>query len=264
MPFVNNKGVKIHYELEGQGPPLVIQHGISGTLESWRRYGFTQELGKDYQLILVDARGHGRSDKPHESEAYRADIVAGDYVTILDVLGIQKAHYYGYSMGGMTGFSCIARYALPRFHSLIIGGASPYGLRTEAEKEARMQRIADMQKNGMQAIVNYYEKREGPQSPAWKAFVLANDSLAIVALEKARLTWSGAEDILENIGVPCLIYVGEADPYCASAREGVKHMPNAIFITLTGLTHIQCSSRSDLVLPHVKKFLAEVSRNIKK
>ncbi len=156
MLFANNNGVRIHYEVEGKGPALILQHGIGATLERWRQYGFTQELGKYYRLILVDARGHGQSDKPHDPEAYKAARIAGDYVAILDILGIQKAIYYGYSMGGMIGFNCIARCALSRFHAPIFGGASPFGLRTEAEKAARMQRIADMQKTGMQALIDYY------------------------------------------------------------------------------------------------------------
>jgi hypothetical protein len=70
LPYANNNGVKIYYEVEGEGPPLVLGHGLSGTLNHWWRLGYVDALRHDFRLILFDARGHGRSDKPHESSAY--------------------------------------------------------------------------------------------------------------------------------------------------------------------------------------------------
>ena len=67
MPYVNSNGVHIYYELEGQGPPLVLAHGGTGSLGAWRQYGYTDALRREFQLILFDARGHGRSDRPHEA-----------------------------------------------------------------------------------------------------------------------------------------------------------------------------------------------------
>ena len=63
MTYANNQGVRIHYEVAGDGPPLVLQHGLGGTLEVNRIAGWGA-LQDDYRLVLVDARGHGASDKP--------------------------------------------------------------------------------------------------------------------------------------------------------------------------------------------------------
>ena len=104
MPFANNNGVKIYYEVEGQGPPLVLAHGISMGLNNWRRNGYTDALKKDFQLVLYDARGHGRSDKPHEPAAYGLLNMAEDVVAVLDDLGIGQAHYFGFSMGAKVGY----------------------------------------------------------------------------------------------------------------------------------------------------------------
>ena len=71
MPCANNEGVRIYYEVEGQGPPLVLMHGITDSLEVFRLVGYVEALKSDYRLILIDARGHGASDKPHDSDAYR-------------------------------------------------------------------------------------------------------------------------------------------------------------------------------------------------
>lgn len=78
MPHAWNDKVRIHYEVEGSGPPLVLQHGITQTLDAWRRAGYVDALKSRYRLILVDARGHGASDKPHDPTAYRLASRAGD------------------------------------------------------------------------------------------------------------------------------------------------------------------------------------------
>ncbi len=84
MPFIDNNGVRIYYEVEGRGVPLMMVHGLGNSTFEYRLNGYVEPLSKTYQVILVDVRGHGRSDKPHEPEAYRAELVAKDLVAILD------------------------------------------------------------------------------------------------------------------------------------------------------------------------------------
>jgi pimeloyl-ACP methyl ester carboxylesterase len=67
MPYVGNQGIRIHYKVEGQGPPLVLQHGSTSSLQAWYQNGYVEPLKPHYQPILVDARGHGASDKPHDA-----------------------------------------------------------------------------------------------------------------------------------------------------------------------------------------------------
>jgi pimeloyl-ACP methyl ester carboxylesterase len=64
MPYVISDGIRIHYEVEGDGPPLVLQHGFGQKASSWRLGGYVDALKSQYRLVLVDARGHGESDKP--------------------------------------------------------------------------------------------------------------------------------------------------------------------------------------------------------
>lgn len=123
MPYATNDGLRIHYRLDGNaaGPPLVLQHGYSMSLHDWYDPGYVDTLGAAYRLILIDARGHGASDKPHDPDAYRAARMAGDVVAVLDALGLARAHFFGYSMGGRIGFA-LAREAPARLHSLVLGG----------------------------------------------------------------------------------------------------------------------------------------------
>jgi pimeloyl-ACP methyl ester carboxylesterase len=180
MPYANNHGVRIHYQVEGEGPPLVLHHGFSDSLESWYEMGYVVPLQHDYQLILIDARGHGASDKPHESTAYTVQHQAADVVAVLEALALPTAHFFGYSMGGRIGFA-LAKYAPTHFTSFIIGGSSPYG----APRNVQDQMLRLLQQ-GATAYVSMVEQ-QGAISPALKARVLANDLEALKALRVAQM-----------------------------------------------------------------------------
>jgi pimeloyl-ACP methyl ester carboxylesterase len=83
MPHANNDGVRIYYEREGSGPPLVLHAGFMQRLQHWQDFGgFVAALKDDYDLIRLDPRGHGGSDKPRDPAQYTydrrvADVLAG-------------------------------------------------------------------------------------------------------------------------------------------------------------------------------------------
>lgn len=99
VSYATNEGVRVHYEIVGKGEPLVLQHGYSQDSGEWREFGYVAPLSERYRVVLVDMRGHGRSDKPHDGEAYALKNLVGDVVAVLADAGIQRAHYWGYSMG---------------------------------------------------------------------------------------------------------------------------------------------------------------------
>ena len=70
MPYFDNEGIKIYYEIVGEGPPVVLIHGFPANLERWKETNWVTTLKEDYQLILLDCRGHGKSDKPHDESYY--------------------------------------------------------------------------------------------------------------------------------------------------------------------------------------------------
>jgi pimeloyl-ACP methyl ester carboxylesterase len=123
MPYAENNQVRVHYRVEGSnGTPLVLQHGFTESIVDWSDCGYVDVLRARHRLIMIDARGHGGSDKPHYPEAYRLEARVGDVVTVLDILGIAKAHFWGYSMGGWIGFG-MAVFAPERVDRLVIGGS---------------------------------------------------------------------------------------------------------------------------------------------
>lgn len=256
MPYVDNDGVSIHYVVEGAGPPLVLQHGLAVSLEWWCQMGYVEALESDYQLVLIDARGHGASDKPHDPEAYRMALRAADVVAVLDDLNIGKAHYLGYSMGGWIGWG-IAKYAQERFRSLIIGGADPY----ESDPEEPNFWL-ELFSKGMETFLATAEPMFGSRwTPELKAMGQATDLEALIALTSVQERL-GFEDILPAITVPCLVVAGEAAGEYSGAKECVKRMPNATFVSLPGLSHIEAVYRIDLALPHIRAFLASVETGV--
>ncbi len=248
MPYADNNGVRIYYQVEGNGPPLVLQHWSTSSIQGWYRNGYVEPLKSDYQLILVDSRGHGQSDKPHDSPSYALPRRVSDVVAVLDDLGIEKAHYYGYSMGGWIGFG-MAKHAPERVRTFIIGGAHPYARSAEA--------FQGVDGTDPEAFIAALEAVAGnPLTPETKAELLANDLQALVAAMNDR---DSIEDVILTMTMPCLLYVGEADARLPKVQACVKSMPNASFVSLPELDHAQGYIRSDLVLPHVMKFLQENS-----
>jgi pimeloyl-ACP methyl ester carboxylesterase len=249
MPYVESEGVRIHYQVEGAGSALVLQHGVTDSLASWYEFGYVSALATDYKLILLDARGHGGSDKPHEPVAYEPSLFVGDILAVLDQLHIAKAHFWGYSMGGRIGFAA-AKYAPERFSSFIIGGAHPY----REGREALTPWLQELRK-GAGAIATLWEV---PLSRALQARLLTNDMDAIVAYWRQRMESPGFEEVLPTLPMPCLLYAGEADGRYANAKGCATHIPNATFVSLPGLKHAEGFFRSDLVLPHVTRVLGTV------
>jgi pimeloyl-ACP methyl ester carboxylesterase len=248
MPYITHQGIRLHYQIEGQGPPLVLQHGFSSSLAAWYQFGYVQALSQHYQLILLDARGHGLSAKPHEPAAYTLPSRVGDIVAVLDALGIPHVHFFGYSMGGWIGFG-MAKYAPERVWSLIVGGAQPY-------PDCNWEVFRQVQGTDPEAFMAALEAVMGERLPAkLKPLILANDLQALTAAAQER---SSVEEVLPTMPMPCLLFVGEADVRYPAMQVCAKHIAQATLISLPGLNHVATFIRSDLVLPHITRFLATV------
>jgi pimeloyl-ACP methyl ester carboxylesterase len=255
MPYATHQDVRIHYQVEGEGPPLVLQHGFTHSLTHWYMAGYVDALKTTYQLILVDARGHGASAKPHDPAAYTAVLRVSDVVAVLDALHLRKVHYCGYSMGGWIGFA-LAQYVPERFHSLMLGEMHPY-----KRAPASLNQRVELLRQGMDAFVASVEAHSGPIAPQRRALLLANDAQTLLASQLSMRDAPSFEAVLPTITMPCLLFAGDADtehyPY---VTQCVPHMPHVTFIALPGLNHLECFNRSDLVLPHVTTFLAQVTQ----
>src|SRR5262249_15877802 len=118
----DSNGVKIRYVTEGRGEPIVLLHGWMSDSSMWGRLD-TNPARKEFQLIAVDLRGHGKSDKPHDPEKYGPEM-AEDVVRLLDHLKLPKAHLVGYSMGAIVAAKVAATHP-ERVLSIVYGRRAP-------------------------------------------------------------------------------------------------------------------------------------------
>lgn len=248
---IDNEGVRIHYEVEGQGPPLILAHWWTGSLEDWRMFGYVDALKDDYRLILIDARGHGQSDKPHDPAAYTPEQQVGDIVAVLDELGISKAHYFGYSMGGTMGWA-FAKYTPDRLDSLIIGGKAPESY----DPSDDISRIRDLGSEGWARMIVDLAGYFGYTQPEIYTQYVANDIEAVVADAQSF----NAEDFtadLSSMTMPVLLLAGTKDEDHAALKDAAEVLPAASFASLIDQDHATAFMETNMVVERVKGFLEQ-------
>lgn len=250
MPTIQNNGVHINYQVEGAGSPLALHHGFSQSLETWYDNGFVEALKQAHQLILIDSRGHGASDKPRNPDDYSLEQRTADVVAVLDALGINQTHYFGYSLGGWVGFG-LAQFAPHRLRSLTLGGAQPYGQSMAAYR--------DMLKEGLENCLALLEKAAGISLPDHvRQRFLKNDVGALLAAygnDRPDIS-----HILPAVSIPCLLFAGEEDPLHPLVKRCADELPGAGFVSLPALNHIQAGIQMKAMLPHLAQFLAKLDR----
>lgn len=138
MPYAHVNGINLHYDIYGQGQPLVFINGLGQPSIAWEPE-LIQALAKTHQVVTYDNRGTGLSEKP--DEAYSIAQFASDAIALLDVLNIPRAHMFGVSMGGMIAQELGAHYP-QRVASLILGCTTPGGKNAVAAPPESMKMLA--------------------------------------------------------------------------------------------------------------------------
>ena len=159
MALVPVNGIRLNVEVHGQGMPVIMLHGFTGDLTTWRP--LAAALGGRYTTALVDLIGHGESDAPEDPARYSMERCVDDLLTLADRLEISEAVWLGYSMGGRVGLSLGAT-APERCRALILEGASG-GIESERERATRVStdralaiRIED---RGVASFVEHWESQ---------------------------------------------------------------------------------------------------------
>ncbi len=248
MATTKSGDVRIHYEVEGEGPPLVLHHWTFSSLDGWVDLGYVEALRRHATLILIDSRGHGASNKPVDSAAYSLEERVRDVTHVLDDLGIQRTHFFGFSMGGWIAYG-MAIHAQDRLCSLVIGGAHPFVQSMQGARDLLMLGVDQ----GAQAFLDEWEAGAGPLTPAQRARILHYNYPAMVAAARDRDDL-GAQ--LDRIRVPCLLMVGEEDGICAQVRAASERIANARLVTFPGKGHGGTIEDVDRVVPLVLEHIA--------
>jgi len=242
MPYIVNDGVKIYYRVEGAGETIILQHGFFGSSEDWYEWGYVDELKKSFRLIIVDGRGHGKSDKPHSPELYSPYKRGEDIIRVMDSEGISKCHYMGYSMGGWISFG-LMKFFKERFYSFILDGIHPF----ETDMLGLQEAVKTMEEWVLEDKTISEEGRER---------FLSNDKEALLAaVTKKR---EDNSKLLIELEVPCLLMDGDQDEIYDKVKEASKLSENIKFVSIKGADHSGSFHESQFVLSQVKSFLEGV------
>lgn len=249
--FFDSNGVKIHYTIEGKGEPVLLIHGFTANIQvQWELPGIIKALSSDYQVIAIDNRGHGKSEKPHDAKKYGKEMVE-DAVRLLDHLKIKKAHVVGYSMGAMITSKLVATHP-DRLLSATLGGSG--GLR-EGRDATFFNQLAESleQGRGMGTLIEALTPpgRPKPSKEQLDAIntmlTLMNDTKALAAVARGFKELGVAEDKLKANRVPTLALVGGDDPLKqgVDALDGV--MANLNIVVIKDTDHMTAFSSPEFV-----------------
>jgi pimeloyl-ACP methyl ester carboxylesterase len=249
MPFLTNADVPIHYEVTGQGPALLLLHGAGSSAQEWDDHGYIGRLAPHFTVITIDQRGHGQSGRPSSAEAYSPVRRMSDVLAVMDVLEIENAHVFGYSMGGWNAM----RFAMAhpeRVRSLVLGGFNPYPMSVNAPLVAPMRK---MSRGRLWRIVRddfFLKVRQRLFPDQSKLFVSASTRATTEPID--------IELAVERVTMPVLMFIAEFDQTfdVELGRQFAERLHSACFEMVRGEDH-GVNRRSGKVLSLVEPFLLE-------
>lgn len=253
-------GVELSYDVVGEGEPILLLHGSALSRAIWRGFGYTKALRENHRVITMDLRGHGRSSKPHNQDAYAMELLVADALAVLDAADAARAHFGGYSVGSRVGFS-LAVAAPERLFSLTTLGGT---FRIQPGSVGQLffpDYDAALGSGGMAGFVAGWEQRIGaPLDAQTKAAFLANDATALRAyFRQTEAEEAIAESAVAAISIPALLLAGSRDAArLADSRRAAELMPHAKLVELPGRNHGTTLVPAQPVLDEWLPFLAGV------
>lgn len=219
MPtFTSFDGTEIDYDDVGAGPPVLLLHGFAAERQAnWVQPHVVPALvDAGHRVVAPDARGHGRSGKPHAPEAYSKLAMPRDAQALLDHLGIGSVHLVGYSMGSFVSMKLAPME--PRVKSVVLGGLGDSF--SVIENPKRRKGIADaLLADDPASITN-------PGAAGFRVFAESTgaDRAALAAIQQAE---SDPPVDPGAIAVPTLVLTGDADDLVGSPQELAAKIPGA-------------------------------------
>jgi pimeloyl-ACP methyl ester carboxylesterase len=270
MPRVEVNGLAIAYERFGEGPPLVLLHGLACGQRMWRRQ--VAALAQRYQVIVYDMRGHGASDAPDDPAQYSAEHLARDFIALLDALGIAKAHVVGFSLGGGPALALALR------HPQRVGALVLAGVGSGAENPWISERLAEIwigyaREGGMPKMVGEmlrsdffktYANRSARARRHMRALIcqhplhgICHTLAGVVARRRSLFRMTGT---LAKLHAPTLILLGQQDGVCQkSARLLHASIGGSTLLRVPGAGHMLPLEAPAAFNAAIAQFLAQRS-----
>ncbi len=268
MPYTEINGVNLNYEVHGEsGEPLVLVHGYTGDITDWRHQ--LPAFAESHRVLIVDNRGHGRSDAPADRSAYTIGQMASDVQALTRELGFKRFHLLGHSMGG----AIVQEMALEtpeRLLSLTLHDTTDgfgRGLMNPVVVAWRDWRFRVAEEEGMTAVARMNSPFPPPPHMPAERLEETNVRLsrmtvdAFVGAWNGLSEWQGTHERARNIGLPTLVIWGDMDsPFIieGSARL-VKAIANAEQAVIAECGHSPQYERPPLFNAALAGFLSRVS-----
>lgn len=233
MPRFQSEGFDIAYEIYGEGKPVVAVHGFaSNGVVNWVATGWVETLNKaGYQVVTIDNRGHGASEKRYEASVYGAPDMARDVANLIEHLGFETVALIGYSMGArISAFVCIQN---PEKIACAIFGGLGANMPTPTLDAPE---IIDGLNAGALSQVTH------PSARQFRIFAehTKSDLKALAACMAGSRTLVPVED-LKRISVPVLVAVGSEDEVSGPAQPLADLLPNGEALTIDRRDHMRAT-----------------------
>jgi pimeloyl-ACP methyl ester carboxylesterase len=252
--------MELNFEVIGKGDPLVILHGLFGSLENWR--GISKRLAEHFKIIAVDQRNHGLS--PHSFEMdYR--LMAGDVLHVIEKQRIPDAFVLGHSMGGKTAMQLALLHPLA-VRQLVVVDIAPRGYGPRHQKAISGMLALDLTRFRNR---NEIEEALAPAVPdaTTRQFLLKN----VTRTETAGFAWKiGLHEIAKNYAQlaenvicdkpfekPALFIRGEKSDFLLENDLALvqRFFPRALLHTVAGTGHLVHAEKPDLFVKSLVEFL---------
>jgi pimeloyl-ACP methyl ester carboxylesterase len=255
MPKIDRDGVKIHYEVHGSGPTLLLTHGYSSTSAMWK--GQIEALSKDHKLVLWDMRGHGQSDYPDDPAAYSEALTVADIAALLDQVGAASSIIGGLSLGGYMSLAFYRAHP-ERVRALLIIDTGP-GFKKDDARDAWNKRAHDTaeryEREGLSVLQTLSRERSSVSHR--NASGLAHAARGMLTQRDARVIES-----LPAIKVPALVIVGADDgPFLAASDYMAVKIPGAQKAIIPAAGHAVNMDQPQAFLEAVLPFLDSLPRH---
>jgi pimeloyl-ACP methyl ester carboxylesterase len=224
-------GLRIAYEVLGQGTPVLLVHGFaSSRVQNWRATTWYKTLdAAGFQLIAMDLRGHGESDKPHDSACYSYDLMSNDILAVAGAAGIGDAHMIGYSMGGHLGIQLMLEHPQAIRKLVIAGVGGNYLHPSMATRIA----IADALAEPDPARIT------DPVQRMFRAFAgqAGKDREALAACMRGDRRFFSLPELAGSTR-PALVICGENDAISGPSDPLAAALHDAVAVTVPGRDHM--------------------------
>ncbi len=259
--FFDSNGLRLACSIRGEGEPVVILNGMTSSKTGWESLQ-ARLIDSGFQVIALDCRGHGESEKPHDAVMYGAEM-AKDVVRLLDHLDLEQVHLVGYSMGAHIA-NKVREVAPGRIRSLAVGGITWPTTKGWTTNDYDIQNLARSLRTGngwTEFLLQPGAVRRGviPMDEAQKLndeLTNGQDNLAIAAVIEAYEGLNVSDKSLKENDVPMLIVMGEEDPGFDSAKSMREASANCRFQVVRGANHFNAAP-DERTLSAIVGFLTE-------